>query len=360
MRVEVKNHNKQEARTRRENNAFDVTLFPSRFAYPAEDTVSVLFRGFWDICEIPMLLAKGLRELGVMAWSVRSGYDNTYLRLRQEIPLMDARDAVFMESIMPYFSVVHLTEQPHPDFLRGLIAGRHKVVIHYHGVGLRENWRQLAERDSAAGYGRIVATPDLLQYQDDDSLYWLPQPVDIEYLDKAYPWRARQKTNIVRIAHAATVRENKMTDHIIATANLLKIKGFDIELDIIERTPHWQSLWRIAQADIYVADMKYGLGMASWEAMVFQVPVVCFADDFTMNVMRERWGTVDFFWRLQQHTELYDTLVELIKNEDLRKKLGRKGRQHVLKHHKPRKIAEELLQYYSQLPHVQHIVPGGI
>jgi len=319
----------------------------------------IMIIGYWDLCEIGFLTARGINESGRgMAWCVRHGYDQTYLRMRHDVALHGHGDIERIIQKMPAFDVIHLNCYHSFDLLRGAIPGKHRMVIMYHGMEYREHWREWEEKEIEAGYGRVVSTLDLLEYSEHpDTLTWMPSPIDIVWLRSAFPRYERRPWDAIRIVHAATVRENKGTEQIVETIERLRMKGLDVELDLIERVPHWESLWRIAQGDIYIAALKYDIGVGALEAMTFGIPVISYASDYAISEWRKRFNPVPFTY-VSDAKELEEQLESLITDENERQARGRIGQRHVETYHDYYTVAMQWLQFYSQLKPAKAIIRG--
>lgn len=152
-----------------------------------------------------------------------------------------------------------------------------------------------------------------------------------------------KKNTPLKILHAPTKKDLKGTSIIESIVAKLKTK-YKISYERIENLPNQQALQKYAEADIIVDDILQGpYGILAIECMALQKPVICRIDD----------GLMHYYPDLPIVNSNPDTLLRnletLITNEPLRRTLGKKGREYVLRHHDSIKIAQELVDLYERL-----------
>ncbi|MGQ4554919.1 glycosyltransferase [Halobellus sp. GM3] len=203
--------------------------------------------------------------------------------------------------------------------------GKH-IVMHFHGHDIR--WKGVPWFYRNFSDAILVATPDLLDWAPDTAT-WVPTPIDTSSFDPHYPDPNSSKP--IKIVHAPTDREIKGTQHIIDAVSTLKFRGYDVELQIVEDTPHSEAIEIYKTADIVIGWMNsdYGIyGMFSKEAMALGKPVVASLSESVKTYLPEGNPVI------QANPEnLSDCLENLVNCRGELKKYGEKSRKYVKKTH---------------------------
>ncbi|MDD4446172.1 MAG: glycosyltransferase family 4 protein [Methanothrix sp.] len=213
-----------------------------------------------------------------------------------------------------------------------------KVVMHHHGTDIRhkgEHW--LYARFSQRIF---VSTPDLLEWSRD--AIWVPNALDI----KMYPFVGvkSQPTNekdSIKILHAPSRRRLKGTEHVLSAIKKLKNEGYNIELILVERTPHKEALEYYKRADIVVDQLLIGwYGMLAQECMALGKPVCVYLREDLQGYMptQPMLNT--------SPDNLLKNLRTLIEDPHLREELGKLGRRYVQEVHSSDRIARKLMDLY--------------
>lgn len=217
------------------------------------------------------------------------------------------------------------------------------VVLHHHGSRFRTNPDLIFEQGASIGAKQICSTIDLELLHDD--VQWQPGPFDI---DAIRTLRQPRQRSTLRIIHAPTSRVVKSTELVIATVNRLRGKGFDVELELIERLPNATCLARKAQGDILVDQLKLGYGNNAIEAWALGLPVLGgVADQTIRSHMIARWGRLPFFEADEQTFE--EKLVALIEDEELRQLWAMTGEAHIRHFHDQSVVAHQLVDLYRSV-----------
>jgi glycosyltransferase involved in cell wall biosynthesis len=98
---------------------------------------------------------------------------------------------------------------------------------------------------------------------------WYPAPL---HLPAAAPKFLNPRP--VQIVHPTNHRSIKGTDILVAAVSVLEQEGFAVELDVVEKTNHAETLQRLARADIVVDQLLFGYGLTALEGMAMAKPVV--------------------------------------------------------------------------------------
>ncbi len=195
------------------------------------------------------------------------------------------------------------------------------VICCYTGSDLRTRG-VIPAIDSRADVNVTVEYDHLKLHPD---IHHVPFPFEVE----AYPYRPGNagNENVVRIGHAPTNRAAKGSDQIIAAVQKLK-QSLPVELVLIENVSFERSMELKSQCHIFVdqiGDLGYGLN--SLEALAIGIPACsCLAPGFASDYPDHPFVVID-------SDNIVAKLSELVTNPDLRRKIGRNGRQWLKKHH---------------------------
>lgn len=156
---------------------------------------------------------------------------------------------------------------------------------------------------------------------------------------------SKQNEKVV-IVHAPTNQLVKGTKFVESVLDKLKSEGIDFEYIQIYRMPHEEVMDILKhKADIVIDQMLLGsFASLSIEAMSFGKPVICYLMDKI---------EADFNGELAIYNcnidNLYEKLKELIKNRELRIKLGQKGISFIQKYYNKNEIVDNTIQLYQSL-----------
>ena len=152
------------------------------------------------------------------------------------------------------------------------------------------------------------------------------------------------KNKNIKIAHAPTNRKIKGTKYILPVIERLKKEGCSIDFILIENKPNEEALEMYKEADIIIdLLLEESYGILAIECMALGKPVLCrIGDKF-----------IKYYPNLPilntNPDNLYDNLKLLIENPELRRELGIRGREYVVKDHDSKKIAKQLIELYKGL-----------
>ena len=155
-----------------------------------------------------------------------------------------------------------------------------------------------------------------------DFLYW---PIDVRAVPSV---GAEPHEGPVRIVHSPNHRHFKGTKYIEAAVTALRGKGYDIELDIVERVPNDEAQRRYARADIVAAQCVIGwVGYTEIEAMAAGKPVLTW-----LRSPAYLAHTSDCPLVSADPAHVEAALERLVRDGPLRAELGRRGRAYVERH----------------------------
>ena len=153
--------------------------------------------------------------------------------------------------------------------------------------------------------------------------------------------------NKVYILHAPTVWDTKGSDFVIPILERLKRDGYPVEIILVQGVLPSRVHELYAKADIVVEQILSGwYSSFACEMMAVGKPVVCRIDPY----LQSHLGLYPPLVHADPNT-LYDELVRLIDNPDLREKIGHEEMRYAEEYHDHRKIGKDLLDLYDALHH---------
>jgi glycosyltransferase involved in cell wall biosynthesis len=246
-----------------------------------------------------------------------------------------------LAKLLPTTDVFHfyfgLTLVPKRAQFPILKAARKKSVFHFVGSDIR------GKSPEELAYGRLADAQIVGSY---DAARWIPEaevvPPGID-LSRIQPVAPRLE-GPVRVAHAALSRRRKGTDLIVAACEEL-----GVELDVIENVRHDEVGPRLAQADVVVDQLNSGwYGLFAIEAMAYGKPVVGYIHEEAAARTADAYGVELPIARTTKET-LADDLRALVASGEERQARGAAGRAYVERVHDADKMADRLINIYSQL-----------
>lgn len=141
------------------------------------------------------------------------------------------------------------------------------------------------------------------------------------------------------------VGEGKEKNNLVHQVNSLGLRNI---VNIINFIPQEQLLELMASADIFVLpSWAEGFGLVYLEAMSHGIPVIgCKGQGIEDIVVH---GETGFLVEPKNSEEISNIILSLIKNEELRNKIGKRGQEIVTKYYKWEDNAEKYIRLYSEL-----------
>jgi glycosyltransferase involved in cell wall biosynthesis len=208
------------------------------------------------------------------------------------------------------------------------------TIVHWHGGKLRNNPNLFGAKFANKV---IVSTPDLLKFTSNG--VWIPNPIDLG----KFPYvGVKKKPDMITIVHAPTRRSIKGTEYLINAVESLKNDGYkNINLKIVEKEPYDKAIEIYKQADIIVDQLLIGwYGMLAIEGMALGKPVCC----YIRNDLESLIHSLPILNISQRNIRA--TLQELIEDEILREKIGKKGREYVKNSHDAKMVTKKVCELY--------------
>lgn len=142
------------------------------------------------------------------------------------------------------------------------------------------------------------------------------------------------KTGTVKIAHAPNHRGIKGTEFIIESIDILKNKGYDIELVLIEKMKNDEVKELLNDCDILIDQLNLGYALNAIEGMSLSMPVITNLTNELYTKVFKQYAFLDECPLVSSdYNSLSTELEKLIINPSLRIELGLKGRAYIEKYH---------------------------
>lgn len=171
-------------------------------------------------------------------------------------------------------------------------------------------------------------------------IHFVPQALN---LDKYVPnpdFQFRKKKPV--IVHAPTSSDFKGTKFVNTAIEELRMK-YDIDYILVQNMSHEEAKRIYQEADIVVDQLhSAGHGLLSLEAMAMNKPVIC-----SISEQMKDFYPKDIPIVSATPENIKKQLEQLINDYELRKSIGEKGRKYVEKYHDHTKIAEILINIYT-------------
>lgn len=186
--------------------------------------------------------------------------------------------------------------------------------------------------------------PELLIYIEKTwfkEIVIFPQRINIIDFSPKYPCISNQKPIIVHAPSRKNAKGSYIISHIIDRLH----NEIDFEFRLIHGYSREETLKKISEADIFLDQIIIGgYGMASCEAMAFGKPVIAFLhpDLYDQDFLQE-CPIVN-----ANPDNLYNCLLELLKNPNLRQKVGKESRCFVEKYHDVKVVGANILSQYRK------------
>ncbi|MCM3715556.1 glycosyltransferase family 4 protein [Halalkalibacter oceani] len=187
----------------------------------------------------------------------------------------------------------------------------------------------------------VVADHELIQYVQPfyEEVHVIPSMIDLRDYKKSWFRKKRKRPLIV---HAPTHVDVKGTPHILQAVEQLKL-SYSFDFKLIHGMAHHEAKKWYKKADLIIDQLHIGsYGLFAVEAMALGKPVICYISDY----MAEHYPK-DLPIISANPETIFDTLKNLLKNQDQLTELGKKGRAYVKKEHNMDKNAARLLNLYE-------------
>lgn len=242
---------------------------------------------------------------------------------------------MFGKKIIVHFRGLDVVDIKYFDWLRETARGNKTAPPDISRVDQRKKILKWCKYSDAV----LVSEPDLHFVSPTSILS--PQVIDMSYWTPiSEPESA--KDGIIRIVHAPSSRRKKGTDFIEDAINNLNRRGYKVELILAEKLPHDKIKELYEKSDFGIDQVLYGWhGKVSVELMALSKPVVCYINPEYLKY-RPDLPIVN-----SNKETLERVLEQLINNPSLRKTIGEKSHEYVLKYHDVEKVVDQLFEIYG-------------
>lgn len=322
---------------------------------PTSDKTRILHFAQFDLCQIGYELTHGFHQYSDMSYRVFST-EQTWVKERQYHLLDDEFDLDLLHDAVDMADIIVVNTDHYPPFLHRQSMQGKKMVIYHHGPPYREEYKQLNKLETAAGYGRLVSTPDLLRL--DKNLTWLPCPINVREFDALYNNWNKSSRGPLQIAHSFTISSNKGTPEFANIVNKMTSDGEPIKLGLIHLVNRQVSLHLLSQADVYFATYLYGPGLATIEAMTLGIPALVGCTKEELKWQMSAIGVTkveDLPWIYVTPETTADILREL-QDPKVRKHWAEKGRDYVERFHDIRVVVKRLEDFCQSLEPAKGVI----
>jgi len=225
------------------------------------------------------------------------------------------------------------------------VPGDSPVVIHHHGTMYRRDAENSNVRDRHRASLRLISNFELLKYGD--NLHWLPNPVPYARYAKLAQRRYNGwKKNYLRIAHSPSKPELKGTDVLIRAVDRLKTKGIRVDLRMVHKDTHENSLIEKARADVCFDSFWLGVQCAGLEAGAMGKPVLA-GDDEVRSVYVERFGQAPYLY-VDDEDAVVEELARLATDHTYFTECSSRISTYVLDHHDYGAVAQRYLDLLDE------------
>jgi hypothetical protein len=325
-----------------------VTLHQSDFAFPE------------DIClHIPLprhplaLLWRKSKQQQILSEARESDKPDTHLPIHGPNNLFERayfalddkrRESIVRNAIEEYhldhFDIVHYDGGL--DFFRDCRLAKRwkkegkKIICHYMGSDLRVRGID-PTMDSLSDLNLTNESDHLLRHPN---IHYIYIPFDATSLPKRTIENKR-----LRIVHSPTNRAMKGTEFILPVMDAVR-KVRDVEFVLVENKAH-DDVIRIKQScDLAIEQVGNlggtGYGRNSLETLAMGIPTIT-----EMTPDYAAWLPENPFILATRET-LYESILELIDNDELRKELKERGRQWVIRYHSYQAVHQRLMDLYRE------------
>ncbi|MCU0642849.1 MAG: hypothetical protein MUC94_01115 [bacterium] len=319
-----------------------ITLAKNKRGYPEDICLNLPLLDFRGIIHLKRLIAGKARVAVTNVRPNLSSLPPTWLPGNFEKSLIKLRESIWKPIIrkldrqiqIDTFDVIQLDGgvgffRDGSDIIR-LKNQKKKIICCYAGSDLRVRG-VIPQVDEISDLNVTVELDHLSLHPKIHHIFFPFEPQKL----KPLPYRNHR---IIRIGHAPTNRAAKGSDTIIAVVKELE-KNYPVELVLIENLPHHEALKRKAECHIFIDQIgDLGYGINSLESLAMGIATCsCLAEGFDEQYPDHPFVVID-------GQNMKSRLISLIRDEKLRLKKGRDGRDWVKKYHDPIQVVQKIHQ----------------
>lgn len=215
-----------------------------------------------------------------------------------------------------------------------------KIVCCYYGSDLRirgiiKEMDNISDLNLTSEFDHLSIKPGL------EYIFYPYDPSELPAKEKFYD------AEMITIVHSPTNRKFKGTDLIISVIEKIKSKR-KIKFLLLENLPREEVLSLKSMSDICIDQVGgtmggTGYGKAGLETLAMGIPTIT-----NMTEEYERWLPENPFVVANNAEQLYEKLLMLIDNNDLRIEYGERGKKWLNKYHGYESVNARLMELYSK------------
>ncbi len=219
-------------------------------------------------------------------------------------------------------------------------------IIHQHGrICTPSQIKNLQNIDKTNRSLRVISTLNLLKWVNNDPLYWLPSPINLDLYDKLAKRSQNKENKKIRICHCPTNRKLKHTELFIETVNKLGVRHPEVELVLVEGKSHDYVIRTKLTCDIGYDQLLLWYGNNAIKFWALGIPCVVGMPDAIRDESKKLFGYEPWIYANEQ--SLYQALEELVSDISYRKSMGIIGKEHVRRYHSYQAVATKLGNIYD-------------
>lgn len=218
----------------------------------------------------------------------------------------------------------------------------------YHRILLKKNLSDIHRWSKRGDW--VISGCDWVDYMHHwNTLQLAHFSIDVEQ------WKTEKSIQIqgpLKVLHAPNHTAIKGTDHLRRAIKELQSEGYEIELVVIQKQPNEVIRKTMEEVDLIADQFVIGwYAMFAIEGMAMERPVLC----YLRHDLLELYLKADLLKAEEMPLintgllEIKDKLIWCYNNREELRRIGRKGRQYILKHHSLEFIGSEFASILTQI-----------
>lgn len=270
-------------------------------------------------------------------------------------------DAMTLRQACREADFIHCHLNLYPLMQLGEPAPRPPVILHHHGTMYRKAHEWHNERSRLEAAVVLVSNLELLNYASEEQpLHFLPNPVPVAVYRRmareatAWPWRDTPgaqdddfKERPMLVGHSPSKTELKGTMALQRAVRRLRKKGLNIEVELIHRVSHEESLKRKASCDVCFDSFWLGMQCSGLEAGAMGQPVLAGTGDGIHDRYVQWVGQVPYT-AVEDGETLELALERLYIDGNYRRQEGQRVQEFITKHHDFAPVALKYLEILDE------------
>jgi glycosyltransferase involved in cell wall biosynthesis len=187
-------------------------------------------------------------------------------------------------------------------------------------------------------------------------------PIDTEEWAQSHPDSGHDgRSGTVSVVHAPNHRALKGTDALIRACDTLRAEGLQVELRLLERVPNSEVRAAIDRSDIVAEEFLLGYGLTGIEGMSLAKPVLSNLEvEGYYELFRRQTRFADCPIVSATPDTVTTQLRRLVTDPALRRRLGRRGREYVLREHSYAAMAALWEAIYARIWYGDPVEPAEL